>query len=206
MSVHVTGGARGLAPKRYLAEPSFLAELKPLFWKNQETEAEAYEQLIYGLHPVASPEYANRMLAFRGVGSVPALGKRESEERLVRVLRTIRYPNVEPLHDLAHVEGMTLPRLTTILHFHHPAYPIYSRDLVEGLNLLGIPCVYREEVTEESVLDYAGVVAALDRLKNGVSFENVPESNCFLTRVVEGALVQYAREARDRPLGKPYGF
>mgnify|MGYP001793025545 FL=1 len=116
-------------------------------------------------------------------------------------MRTIRYPNVEGLVDLASTDGLTLPRLTTILHFHHPAFPIYSKDLVEGLNMLGIPCVYREEVSEESVADYAGVVASLDRIKTGVTFENVPESNCFLTRVVEGALVQFAREARVQPLG-----
>ena len=86
-----------------------------------------------------------------------------------------------------------MERLTTILHFHHPAFPICSRALVDGLNGLGIPAVYRDEVSEEAVLDYAGVIAALDRLKGTVTFENVPESNCFLTRVVEGALVEYAR-------------
>ena len=135
----------------------------------------------------------NRMLSFRGVGACPALGKRENEEKVQRILRTIRYPHAEPLQEAAGVEGLTMPRLTTILHFHHPAFPIYSKELVEGLNLLGIPAVFREEVSEESVFDYAGVMAALDRLKNDVTFENVPESNCFLTRVVEGALVEHAR-------------
>ncbi|GEM_PF-2638549 len=196
---HVTGGVRGLAPKRYLAEPAFLANLKPLFWANQAHEADAYEALIYALHPPAHADFANRLLSFRQQGNVAALGKKETEDRLARVMRTIRYPGVEPLLDLAGTEGLTLPRLTTILHFHHPAYPIYSQDLVDGLNMLGIPCVYREELTEESVADYAGVMAALDRLKTGVTFENVPESNCYLTRVVEGALVQYARESRERP-------
>jgi hypothetical protein len=202
----VTGGTRGIAPKRYLAEPSFLANLKPLFWANQEREADAYEKLIYALHPPAHADFANRLLSFRAQGPVAALGKKDTEEKLLRILRTIRYPNVDALADLAGTEGLTLPRLTTILHFHHPAFPIYSQDLVEGLNMLGIACVYREEVSEESIADYAGVMASLDRLKTGVTFENVPESNCFLTRVVEGALVQYAREARSQPLGKPYGF
>lgn len=99
--------------------------------------------------------------------------------------------------ETAGVEGLTLPKLTTILHFHHPAFPIYSQALVAGLNALGIPAVYREEITEESVFDYAGVIAALDRLKTMVTFENVPESNCFLTRVVEGALVEKARSMRS---------
>ena len=189
----VTGGFRGAAPKRYLEEPRFLNQLKPLFWANQEKEAEAYEDLIYALHPPGSAEECNRLLAFRGLGTVPALGKAESEQKLQRILRSIRYPNVEVLLEAANIEGLTLPRLTTILHFHHPAFPIYSKALVEGLNRLGIPAVYREEVGEESVYDYAGVIAALDRLKGSVTFENVPESNCFLTRVVEGALVEYAR-------------
>lgn len=192
-STAVTGGARGLAPKRYLEEPRFLNELKPLFWRNQEKEADAYEELIYALHPPGSAEECNRLLAFRGLGQAPALGKRENEDKMKRVLRTIRYPHVEVLLDVAGIEGMTMPRLTTILHFHHPAFPIYSKELVEGLNALGIGAVYRDEVTEESVMDYAGVIAALDRLKNSVTFENVPESNCFLTRVVEGALVERAR-------------
>jgi hypothetical protein len=190
----VTGGTRGVAPKRYLEEPRFLAQLKPLFWANQEKEADAYDALIYRLHPPASAEEANRLLRFRGVGEMPALGKKENEQRVARILRTIRYPHVEMLQEAAGIEGVTLPRLTTILHFHHPAFPLYSKALVDGLNKIGIPAVYREEVSEESVLDYAGVIAALDRLKTDVTFENVPESNCFLTRVIEGALVEYARE------------
>jgi len=191
----VTGGARGLAPKRYLEEPRFLNDLKPLFWRNQEREAESYEKLIYRLHPPASSDECNRLLSFRGLGDVAALGKRENEEKVKRVLRTIRYPDVASLLELAGIEGLTMPRLTTILHFHHPAFPIFSPQLVDGLNKLGIPAVHRDEVTEESVMDYAGVIAALDRLKSTVTFENVPESNCFLTRVVEGALVEYARHA-----------
>jgi hypothetical protein len=182
-----------MAPRRYLAEPAFLAELKPLFWANQEREADAYERLIYRLHPPATPEEAQRLLSFRGVGEVPALGKRENAERLARVLRTIRYPNAEALLEFVGVEGLTMERATTILHFHHPAFPIYSRALVDGLHRIGIPAVYRDAVDEEAVFDYAGVIAALDRLKTDVTFENVPESNCFLTRVVEGALVEYAR-------------
>lgn len=189
----MTGGTRGLAPKRYLEEPRFLNELKPLFWANQSREADQYESLIYRLHPPASAAECDRILSFRGLGPVPALGKRENEEKLRKVLRTVRYPSVEVLVECAGIEGLTLPKLTTVLHFHHPAFPIYSRELVEGLNALGIPAVFREEVGEESVLDYAGVIAALDRLKTSVTFENVPESNCFLTRVVEGALVERAR-------------
>lgn len=195
MSQLVTGGTRGLAPKRYLEEPRFLNELKPLFWRNQEKEADQYESLIYRLHPPASAAECDRILSFRGLGHVPALGKRENEEKIRKVLRTIRYPNVDVLLETAGIEALTLPRLTTILHFHHPAFPIYSRELVAGLNALGIPAVYREEVSEESIFDYAGVIAALDRLKTSVTFENVPESNCFLTRVVEGALVEKARQA-----------
>jgi hypothetical protein len=189
------GGARGVAPKRYLEEPRFLNELKPLFWANQRKEADAYEDLIYALHPPGSAEECNRLLAFRGLGQVAALGKRESEQKLQKALRTIRYPDVAVLLECAGIEGLTLPKLTTILHFHHPAFPIYSPELVEGLNQLGIPAVFRDEVSEESVFDYAGVIAALDRLKTSVTFENVPESNCFLTRVVEGALVERARRS-----------
>lgn len=192
-ALRVTGGARGLAPKRYLEEPKFLSELKPLFWSNQAREAETYESLLYRLHPPASADECNRILSFRGVGTVPALGKRENEEKVKRILRTIRYPNVEPLAELAGVDGLSMERLTTILHFHHPAFPIYSPKLVQGLARIGIHAVFRDEISEESVFDYAGVIAALDRLKNDVTFENVPESNCFLTRVVESALVEYAR-------------
>ena len=192
-SAVVTGGTRGLAPKRYLEEPKFLNELKPLFWANQAKEADAYERLIYRLHPPASAEECDRILSFRGLGEAPGLGKKENEEKVRRLLRNVRYPHVEALLEAQGIEGLTLPRLTTILHFHHPAFPIYSKALVDGLNSLGIPAVYREEITEESVFDYAGVIAALDRLKTSVTFENVPESNCFLTRVVEGALVEKAR-------------
>lgn len=194
MASQVTGGVRGQAPKRYLEEPRFLNELKPLFWRNQEKEADAYEALIYRLHPPGTGEECNRLLSFRKLGEVPALGKKENEQRMQRILRAIRYPDVAILLEAQGIEGLTMERLTTVLHFHHPAFPIYSAKLVEGLNRLGIPAVFREDVSEESVMDYAGVIAALDRLKGTVTFENVPESNCFLTRVVEGALVEYARQ------------
>jgi hypothetical protein len=172
-----------------------MAQLKPLFWANQEKEADAYDGLIYRLHPPGTGDECNRLLSFRGTGAVPALGKRESEDKIKRIVRTIRYPDVSVLADAASIEGMTMPKLTTILHFHHPAFPIYSKSLVDGLNTLGIPAVYQEDITEESVYDYAGVIAALDRIKTAVTFENVPESNCFLTRVVEGALVEKARRS-----------
>lgn len=194
MSVTVTGGTRGLAPKRYLEEPRFLNDLKPLFWANQAKEADAYDGLIYRLHPPGSADDCNRLLSFRGLGPVPGMGKSDPEHKMQRLLRTLRYPDVAPLLEAGAIEGMTLPKLTTIVHFHHPAFPIYSKALVDGLNSLGIPAVYREEIGEESIYDYAGVIAALDRLKTMVTFENVPESNCFLTRVVEGALVERARQ------------
>lgn len=196
----ITGGTRGVAPKRYLEEPKFLSEMKDLFWKNQAHEADAYDQLIYRLRPIASGEECDRLLSFRGVGTVPSLGNHE--DALKRVLRRIRYPDVEALLDLRGVDALTMERLTTLLHFHHPAFPIDSPQLVAGLNRLGIPAVYRPEISEESVMDYAGVIAALDRLKNEVTFENVPESNCFLTRVVEGALVEYARAPTGDPAVK----
>ncbi|HUR68251.1 MAG TPA: hypothetical protein VM370_03325 [Candidatus Thermoplasmatota archaeon] len=191
--MQITGGTRGLAPKRYLEEPRFLNELKPLFWANQEKEADAYDGLIYRLHPPGSAADCNHLLGFRGLGAVPALAKRENEQKVQKLVRTIRYPDVSAMIEAAGIEGLTLPKLTTVLHFHHPAFPIYSKALVEGLNALGIPAVFRDEISEESVFDYAGVIAALDRLKTSVTFENVPESNCFLTRVVEGALVEKAR-------------
>lgn len=204
------GGSRGLAPTRLVAEPAFLAEVKPLFWKNQEREASQYEKLLYNLEESRAEHDVEQLVAFRKVGPVPSLGKQENAEKLRRVLRTIRYPDVEPLAALASVEGLSLPALTTVLHFHHPAYPILSKELVRGLNSIGYPVEYRGEITEESVADYAGIMATLDRLKERITFENVPESNCFLTRVLEGALVEAARgvasggaKAKARKTAKP---
>lgn len=188
------GGPRGIAPTRLVAEPAFLAEVKPLFWKNQAREASQYEKILYNLEENRADHDVEQLVAFRGVGPVPALGKGENAEKVRRVMRTIRYPDVEPLVGLAGVEGMTLPALSTILHFHHPAYPILSKELVRGLNAIGYPVEYRAEITEESLADYSGIMATLDRLKERITFENVPESNCFLTRVLEGALVEAARD------------
>lgn len=189
----VTGGVRGVAPARYLAEPAFLAKAKELFWANQAKEAPEYERILYNLAPPAEGTLLQRMAAFRGRSTTSALGRLEVETRVTRLMRVVRYPAVEQLLDLKDA-NLTLPQLTQILHFHHPAYPMFSKELVAGLNRLGIPVVFREELSEESLADYAGVIAALDRLKERVTFENVPESNCFLTRVLEGALVQSARQ------------
>jgi hypothetical protein len=191
------GGPRGIAPTRLVAEPMFLADLKRLFWENQARESTSYEDLMYNLDPPADADHMQRLVAFRGGREVPALGKPETVEKVRSVLRKIRYPDVEPLEELGKIEGMTLPALSTILHYHHPSYPILSAELVKGLNAIGYPVSYHEEVNEDTLDEYEGIMATLDRLKERVTFENVPESNCFLTRVLEGAFVQAAREAAD---------
>jgi len=189
----VKGGARGVAPKRYLEEPRFLEQMKDLFWANQEREEDAYDRAIYQLYPPGSTEQCQRLLQFRQLGELPSLGKEANIKKVQKVMRTIRYPQVEPLMELADIEGMTMRHATTLLHFHHPAYPFFTPAVVEGLHKVGMAVVFRDEMSEEALLDYEGLMATLDRLKDDVTFENVPESNCFLTRVLEGALVEYAR-------------
>ncbi|MHB8605171.1 MAG: hypothetical protein ACYDCK_07910 [Thermoplasmatota archaeon] len=181
------------APVLALTEPTFLDRVPALFAANQQREAREYDRLIYNLDPPARGDALARLAGFRGAKPPKALTDAKTQERITRIMRTIRYPAVAPLGDLADVDGLTLPALTTVLAFHHPAYPIYSRQLVAALNRLGVTAVYRESIDEIALRDYAGVLAALDRLKERLPFERVPESNCFLTRVVEGALVETAR-------------
>lgn len=167
---------------------AFLDEVPRSFARAQERERDAYEGLIYNLEPPAAGTLLERIVQFRGGNPVPALAKSENADLVRRAVRIPRYPSAEMLLDLKKVEGLTLPQATMLLHFHHPAYPILSEGAVRTLNAMGFPVVYSEALDEDGVARYEGYIAALDRLKARIPFQDVPETNVFLSRLIEGAL------------------
>ncbi len=177
-------------PNPWLAEDTFLAAARDLFWTRQNAERDEYERLIYDLAPPAGADLMQKMAAFRG-GSAPGIAKDDGYRAVASVMRKIRYPDTSILMDCKDVEGLDLSSLSKVLHFHHPAYPIFSQKAVDALNRIGHPIVYNANLDEDGVGSYAGYIATLDRLKHRIHFTEVPESNCFLTRIVEAALMEY---------------
>lgn len=167
---------------------AFLDDVPRRFARAQERERDAYERLIYNLEPPATGTLLERIVQFRGGKPVPALGKAENADLVRRAVRVPRYPSAEMLLELRKVEGLTLPQATMLLHFHHPAYPIFSEAAVRTLNEMGFPVVFAAGIDEDGIARYEGYIAALDRLKARIPFQDVPETNVFLSRLLEGAL------------------
>lgn len=166
----------------------FLDRVPERFARQHAKERDDYETIIYNLEPPATGTLLERMARFRGGPAVPALAKQESVDLVRRALRRPDYPNAAMLLDLAKIEGLTLPQATALLHFHHPAYPLFSEGAVRTLNALGFPVVFSTRIDEDGVGRYEGFIVAIERLKVKIPFEDVPETNVFLSRLIESAL------------------
>lgn len=171
---------------------AFLDEVPSLFSRLHEKERDAYEEILYGLRVPATGPLLDRMARFRGGPSVPDLQKPGVADRVGSALRQPMYPSSEILVPLRGIHGLSLAQATTVLHFHHPAYPIYGEPAVRALNRMGFAVVYRTETDEDGLGAYDGYVAALDRMKQRIPFADVPETNCFLSRIIECALTAAA--------------
>ena len=162
----------------------FYPDVPRLFRENQVREAPSYEDVIYRVTPRATSADVDRALAFLGSKKRPPAS---TADALNRVLDGVQYPQAASLLELKGL-GLSLPEAAAMLHFQRPAFPLYREPALRALRGLGFAVEWRETLDEDGVGAYEGFIAALDFLKKHVPYAYVPETNVFLSRLIEAAL------------------
>lgn len=164
----------------------FFAQAPQLFAVAQHRVHEPYQRLLYTVeHPLAETTTDAIESAFNL--SHPHWNP-GSRREAIAMLDGLHYPQTLPISDLRAVSGLDLHILSHYLHFFHHAYPIYTKNACKALEKLGAPVPYTK-VRDPDV--YGLYIAAIEELKERIPFWNVPETNVYLTRIVQGALDAY---------------
>ncbi|MHB8633041.1 MAG: hypothetical protein ACYDBQ_03605 [Thermoplasmatota archaeon] len=169
---------------------AFLARVPTLYASEQGRVNEAYQRLLYTIeHPLAEATTDAIEQAF-------ALGRPAwnagGRQNAIQLLDRLRFPATATIGTLTAIAGLDLTVLSHYLHFFHHAYPIYTRESCRGLERLGVAIPY-VKVRDPDV--YGLYIQALEHLKEAIPYWDVPETNVYLTRIVQAALHAYGREA-----------
>ena len=169
----------------------FFAQVPELYRKAQAQVQEQYQRLLYTVeHPLAESMTDAIEQAF-GLPH-PAWNPGSRREGIDLLDKAMHYPATRPIGDLRSIAGLDLRTLSHYLHFFHHAYPMFTRESCKGLERLGVPMPYTK-VRDPDI--YGLYIAAIDELKERVPFWDVPETNVYLTRIIQAALHQYGAEA-----------
>lgn len=166
----------------------FFALVPRLYAAEQQKVQAQYQGLLYSVeHPLHEDTTDRIEAAFR----LPRpQWQAQSRREGIAALDGLRYPDTRPIANLRAVPGLNLRTLSHYLHFFHHAYPIYSEAACKGLTRLGVAVPY---VRERDPDVYALYIAAIEELKERVPFWDVPETNVYLTRIVQAALEAYGQ-------------
>ncbi len=168
---------------------AFFERVPELFRREQADVHEPYQFLLYHVeHPLAESTTDTIESGFKLQHPMWNPGSRRSA---IDLLDHLHYPDIGPIADLRSISGMTLSVLSHYLHFFHHAYPIYDKASCKGLERLGLPIPYTL-VRDRDI--YGLYIQALEQLKERIPFWCVPETNVYLTRIVQGALAAYGAE------------
>lgn len=177
-------------PKGALAP--FFERVPQLFRSAQAPVHEPYQRLLYTVeHPLVETTTDAIEKAF-GLPH-PAWNPGSRVEAIELLDRRMRYPATLPIGDLRSIAGLDLRILSHYLHFFHHAYPIYTKESCVGLERLGVPMPF-VKVRDADI--YGLYIAAIEQLKERIPFWCVPETNVYLTRIVQGALHAYGLEEK----------
>lgn len=161
----------------------FFARVPDLYRQEQAQVQEAYQRLLYTIeHPLAESTTDAIEQAF---GLPHPQWNTGARKHAIWLLDRFRYPDTRPITELRAIAGLDLRILSHYLHFFHHAYPIYDEASCKGLAKLGVPMPY-VKVRDADV--YGLYIAAIEELKERIPFWDVPETNVYLTRIVQGAL------------------
>jgi len=164
----------------------FFATVPRNYAEAQRRVNEPYQRLLYTVeHPLAESTTDAIEEAFNLPHPKWNPGSRKEA---IAMLDGLRYPATAPISDLRAVSGLDLEILSHYLHFFHHAYPIYTRNACRALEKLGAPVPYTK-VRDPDM--YGLYIAAIEELKERIPFWDVPETNVYLTRIVQAALHQY---------------
>ncbi len=165
----------------------FFAQVPALFAKAQAEVQAPYQRLLYTVeHPLVESTTDAIESAF-GLPH-PAWNPGSRSQAIELLDQHMRYPATLPIGDLRYIAGLDLRILSHYLHFFHHAYPIYTRESCAGLEKLGVPMPFVKVRDPDT---YGLYIAAIEELKERVPFWDVPETNVYLTRIVQGALHQF---------------
>lgn len=168
----------------------FFARVPELYAQAQAPVHGAYQRLLYAVeHPLHEATTDLIETAFHLPH--PHWNPGSRREAIDLLDRRMRYPATEPIGDLRSIAGLDLQILSHYLHFFHHAYPIYTRESCAGLDRLGVPIPYTR-VRNQDI--YGLYIAAIEVLKERIPFWCVPETNVYLTRIIQGALHQFGAE------------
>lgn len=164
----------------------FFPQVPSLYAKAQAAVQEPYQRLLYTIeHPLAEATTDAIESAF---GLVHPHWNPGSRKHAIWLLDQCRYPDTSALAQLRAIAGLDLRILSHYMHFFHHAYPIYDEASCRGLARLGVPMPYVKVRDPDT---YGLYIMAIEELKERIPFWDVPETNVYLTRIVQGALAQY---------------
>ena len=172
---------------------AFFAQVPALYRRAQATVHEPYQYLLYHVEHEFGPEDLDAI--DRAFGFATPQWASTSRQEAIRLLDGMRYPETRPLANLRAVPGLDLAQVSHYLHFFHHAYPLYTREACKGLERLGATVPYVKVRDPDA---YALYIAAIDELKERVPFWDVPETNVYLTRILQGALHAFGAEAKPQ--------
>jgi hypothetical protein len=172
------------------AVAAFFGRMPELYRRAQARVHEPYQYLLYHVeHPLAE---TTTDIIEEGFQLTHPHWNPGSRREAIQMLDRLRYPDTRLISDLRSVSGLDLKVLSHYLHFFHHAYPIYDRESCKGLTRLGIDMPYT--LVRDATI-YQHYIAAIERLKQRAPFQSVPETNVYLTRIVQGALRELGAEA-----------
>jgi hypothetical protein len=169
----------------------FFDQVPALYRRAQATVHEPYQRLLYTVEHEFGPEDLDAI--DRAFGFPAPQWATGSRQEAIRLLDSMRYPETAPLAGLRAVPGLDLAQVSHYLHFFHHAYPLYTREACRGLERLGAPVPFVKVRDPDT---YGLYIAAIDELKERVPFWDVPETNVYLTRILQGALHAHGSEPK----------
>ena len=168
---------------------AFFDQVPALYAKAQAPVHEAYQRLLYTIeHPLAESTTDAIEEAF---GLPHPHWNTGSRKQAIWLLDRLRYPETRPIMELRAISGLDLRILSHYLHFFHHAYPIYDEASCKGLAKLGLPMPF---VRVRDPDTYGLYILALEELKERIPFWDVPETNVYLTRIIQAALAALGQE------------
>lgn len=167
----------------------FFPRVPALYAQAQAAVHEPYQRLLYTLsHPLAE---ATTDAIEAGFGLPHPQWNTGSRAHAIWLLDRLRYPDTSALAQLRAIAGLDLRTLSHYLHFFHHAYPIYDEASCKGLQRLGLPMPYVKVRDPDT---YGLYILAIEQLKERLPFWCVPETNVYLTRIVQAALAAFGAE------------